>query len=394
VKILFIHNQYQQPGGEDVAVDQETALLTSKGHTARTIFFDNKELQGSVSKLKAGLLALYNFSSARKVKIAIREFKPDIIHIHNLFFIASPSVLFVAARCRIPVVLTLHNYRLICSNALLLRENKVCKLCVSRKFPVHGIRYKCYLNSRSATALVTAITGVHKLLNTWKKKVSVFIALNEFSRNRFLQSSLELPLSKMITKPNFVFDPGESKMEREDFFLFVGRIVKEKGVQILLEAFEGLPDHKIEIVGDGPEKEYLQAKYQSYNNIHFSGHLDKQTVFNLMKRCRSLICPSIWFEGALPLTVIEAFATGTPVIATNLGCLAESICDGYNGCLFTVNDPTDLQKKVISFTRKEKLSSAFYKNARQTYLEKYHPDIHYESIMAIYEKTINDYSNK
>ncbi|HLF45105.1 MAG TPA: glycosyltransferase family 4 protein [Chitinophagaceae bacterium] len=393
MKVLFIHNQYRQSGGEDVAVEQETILLKSKGHTVETLFFKNDIPDNFFSKLKAGFQAIYNFSSALKVKRVIREFNPDIIHVHNLFFIASPSVLFVVSRLKIPVVLTLHNYRMICSNALLLRNNKVCELCVNQKFPLQGIRYKCYHHSRSATALVTAITGVHKILNTWKNKVAVYIALNEFSRKRLIHSSLELPETKMITKPNFVFDPGESTGKREDFFLFVGRIVKEKGVETLLEAFSEMPDKKIVIIGNGPEKKYLEDRFKLYNNMQFSGHLEKQEVLAAMKKCKACICPSIWYEGA-PLTILEAFATGTPVIASRLGSMQETIKDGYNGLHFTAGDSGDLKNKIELIYEMTNNNTDFYKNARQTYLEKYHPDIHYDSIMNIYNQTIKNYSGK
>jgi glycosyltransferase involved in cell wall biosynthesis len=166
VKILFIHNRYKQFGGEDVAVEQEAALLLAKGHEVNTLLFENRNITGFFPKLKAASQSVYNFSSARKVKKAIKELKPDIIHVHNFFFTASPSVLFVSHRHKIPSVFTIHNYRLVCSNALLLRNNKVCELCISKKFPLHGIRYKCYHNSRSASALVTLITGIHKLFGT------------------------------------------------------------------------------------------------------------------------------------------------------------------------------------------------------------------------------------
>jgi len=391
VKILFIHNRYKQFGGEDVAVEQETALLRAKGHDVKILFFDNENIAGFFSKIKVACQSVYNFSSARIVKKTIKELRPDIIHVHNLFFTASPSILFVSHRHKIPVVFTIHNYRLVCSNALLLRNNMVCELCVSKKFPLHGIRYKCYHNSRSATALVTFITGIHKLFNTWRNKVSAFIALNEFSQNRILQSSLDLPENKMMTKPNFVFDPGGAIGVREDYFLFVGRIVKEKGVETLLEAFATMPEKKIIIIGNGPELVYLKERFQSFNNIQFKGHLDKREVLPIIKKSKACICPSIWYEGS-PLTILEAFATGTPVIASRLGSMQETIKDGYNGFHFTAGDVNDLKEKVERLIQVTAKSDELYKNARQSYLEKYHPDVHYNSIIKIYEQTIKNYT--
>lgn len=387
MRILFIHNRYKQFGGEDVAVEMETSILAEKGHDVRTIFFDNNLIRGFIAKIKTGLSAVYNFSSARIVSNAIKDFKPDIIHIHNLFFIASPSILYATKKHKLPVVLTLHNYRLICANALLLRNNNVCELCIQKRFPLAGIKYKCYRNSASASALIIAITGIHKLLTTWEKKITAFITLNEFSRSKLLYSSLKVSPDKMITKPNFVPDPGNGEEQREDFFLFAGRIVKEKGVHVLARAFADMPQQKVVIVGDGSEKKNLEKEFKDYKNISFTGLLDKFQVKEYMKRCKAFICPSIWYEGA-PLTIIEAFATGTPVIVSRLGSMIDSIKDGYNGLHFTAGDANDLRKKVGLFILQTEQSDDFYKNARQTYLEKYHPEVHYNAIMKIYRAAI------
>jgi glycosyltransferase involved in cell wall biosynthesis len=387
VKILFIHNKYKQYGGEDVAVELETAVLIRNGHDVKTILYDNRSVKGLFSKIFTGLRSIYNFAAAEDLSKTILSFKPDIIHIHNLFFVVSPSVIYAANRHKIPVILTLHNYRLICANALLLRNNEVCELCTQKKFPIAGIRYKCYRNSSTESALVTAITGFHKFLDTWKNKVSTYIILNEFSKSKLLHSSLHVPEHKMVTKPNFVPDPGEGIVGRENFFLFAGRISKEKGLHVLAKAFAGMPQYKLVIAGDGPEKNLLQEEFNAYSNICFTGQLEKKQVYEYMKKCKAFICPSIWYEGA-PLTIIEAFATGTPVIASRLGSMAETIIDGFNGLHFTAGDAGDLCKKIELFIKEAEQHSMFYKNARQTYLEKYHEDIHYNAILEIYQETI------
>jgi len=391
VKILIIHNRYKQFGGEDVAVELESSILIKKGHEIKTLYFDNSAVDGFVSKIGAAFRSVYNFSSARKVSKIILQFKPDIIHIHNLFFAASPSVIYTAYKHKIPVILTLHNYRLICANALLLRNNKVCELCTQKKIPLSGIRYKCYRNSFAESALVTSITSIHKLLNTWRNKIHTYIALTEFSRSKLLHSSLHIPANRMITKPNFIPDPGEGNIQRENFFLFAGRIVKEKGIHILAKAFADMPENKIIIIGDGPERRSLQEEFKSYPHIYFTGQMEKKEVAEYMKRCKALICPSIWYEGA-PLTILEAFATGTPVIASRLGSMIESITDGFNGLHFTAGDANDLSKTVRLFIKESENNSMFYKNARQTYLEKYHEEIHYDAILKIYEKAIKEYN--
>ena len=387
MRILFIHNKYLQHGGEDVVVDMETSILTEKGHEVRNVFFNNASISGFFSRIRAALNSVHSFSSARTVSKAIVQFKPDIIHIHNLFFIASPSVLSVANKHKVPVVFTLNNYRLVCCNSILLRNNKICELCLHQKVPFSGIRYKCYRNSSIESALVTAITSIHKLFGTWRKKVATYIALNEFSRSKFLNSSLRLTNEKIITKQNFVRDFGEGSMERENFFLFAGRIVKEKGVHVLAQAFAGMPENKVIIIGEGPDKELLEKMFSSNQNIIFKGRMQREEVSSYMKRCRAVICPSIWYEGT-PLTVIEAFATGTPVIASGLGSMMESVSDGFNGLHFTAGDPDDLKNKVGVFINETSTNKIFYKNARQTYLEKYQPEVHYKAILKIYETAI------
>jgi glycosyltransferase involved in cell wall biosynthesis len=317
----------------------------------------------------------------------IKDFNPEIIHVHNLFFIGSPSVLYAASKYKIPVVMTLHNYRLICANALLFRNGQVCELCVHKKFPVSGIRYKCYRDSASASALVTTITGIHKLMGTWKSKVDVFITPTEFVRSKLLNSSLKIPAKKMIIKSHFVPHHGSGREQRDDFFLFAGRIAKEKGVHILLQAFAAMPEQKIVIIGDGPEKNTLESEYKSYQNISFTGQVDKLQVREYMKKCKAFICPSIWYE-VVPLTIIEAFSTGTPVIASRSGAMAESVSDGYNGLHFTTGDPNDLKAKINLFLKETETSKMFYKNAKQTYLQKYDPGVHYKAIIEIYKKVM------
>jgi len=351
------------------------------------MIFDNKVINGFFSKLNCALQSVYNFSSAKKVSQEIREFKPDVIHVHNLFFIASPSVIYTAYRHKIPVVVTLHNYRLICPNALLLRHDEICEMCIHKKFPLAGIRHKCYRNSAIETALVTFISSFHKFIKTWQSKVSTFITLNEFARSIFLHSSLHVSPEKMITKPNFVPDPGEENYLRENFFLYVGRIAKEKGVHMLAQAFAEMPAQNIIIIGDGPEKETLKERYHSFTNITFLDQLDNKRVEEYMRRCVAFVCPSIWYEGT-PLTIAEAFATGTPVIASRLGPLEEAVVDGFNGLHFQAGNIADLIEKINLFVNEMAHNTLFYKNARQTYLEKYHSDVHYNSIIEIYKNAI------
>ncbi|HEY8387581.1 MAG TPA: glycosyltransferase [Parasegetibacter sp.] len=388
MKILFVHNQYQFKGGEDSTLEMEESFLKGKGFQTKTLLFSNHKIGTSLIKLKAGLRSFYNKRSADLLKSEITLFKPDVIHIHNLFFEASPSILTTAKKMRIPVVYTAHNYRLLCSNALFLRNNQVCELCRHKTLPLEGVKYKCYRNSAAESALVTGVTGIHKLLNTWTENIDVMIALSGFMKTRLSDSSLKFPANRIVVKPNFVYDSGSAIGNRENFFLFVGRLSNEKGIDVLLNCFRNLPEHNLIIACDGPEKVKVLNHTREYPNIRYVGVQTKDQVLNLMKKSQALIFSSICYEG-LPLTIVEAFSTGTPVIASHLGAMGEMITHLYNGYHFPPGNAEELKeavKKFVAFTGMN--PELMYLNARQTYLEKYTPEAHFDSITAIYEMAI------
>ncbi len=380
----------QSAGGEDTVVAAETELLRSKGHDVDILIFDNASMsKGIIGKISAGVKAVYNSASSRKLDERVRLFQPDIIHVHNFFFSASPSLFYTASRRRVPVVVTLHNYRLICANCLLLRDNKICELCINHSFPWYGVKHKCYHNSAVQSAMVGSIAAIHKWIGTWKTKVNMFLTPADFMREKFIESSLNAPVENIRVKNNFIKDPGMSpRNDRENFYLFVGRLSEEKGVDTLLKAFSQLPDKKLVLVGDGPIKETLHEAYHKATNIVFAGKKPHHEVIALMKKCRAIVFPSICYEG-MPITIIESFATGTPVISSRLGAMQEMVTDGYNGALFEAGNDADLLRAINSFeTEIDCESSTVYANARASYLEKYHPEKCYTAIMEIYNQLI------
>ncbi len=384
MRILFIHNRYRQPGGEDTAVDLEMQLLQQRGHEVQLLRFDNETKAGILAAVEAAIQTVYNKSSADAVKEAILSFQPQVIHVHNFFFKASPSVFYAAHQMSIPVVMTLHNYRLICCNGLLLRAGKPCELCTRQAFPFSGIRYRCYRQSVTGSAVVTAMAGIHKKAGTWKNRINRFIVLNEFAKNKLLHSSLQLPESAFLVKPNFVHDTGTGASNRESFYLFAGRMAKEKGVTVVARAFAELKHIRLIIAGTGPDEEALKTEYRQYPNINFIGTQSRAAIIELMKKSRALVFPSVWYEG-LPFVILEAFSTGTPVLASAIGSMAEMIRDGYNGWLFAAGDTEDLKKKVLLFESDPTGSATLYTNARQSWLDRYQPDIHYNIIIKLYE---------
>jgi glycosyltransferase involved in cell wall biosynthesis len=391
LKILFIHNRYlQSTGGEDTTLDAEAALLSSKGHEVRIQLFDNNEMgKGILHKVRGGIKSVYNGKSARKTGAVIDDFKPDIVHVHNFYFTASPSVVIEAKRHKAPVVLTIQNYRLICANCLLLRDHKICELCVHHDFPWYGVKYKCYHNSAIQSAMVGAIGAIHKWIGTWRNKVDMILTPAAFIKNRLTDSSLNVDPQKIIVKHNFIKDPGSSPAEkRKRFYLFVGRLSEEKGVESLLKTWTTLAGTDLIIAGDGPDKNKLVERYGDVPGVKFVGKKAHEEILGLMKECRALIFPSIWYEG-LPLTIIEALATGTPVIASNLGAMQEMIQDAENGFLFTAGNTAHLSEVIVKFNAIiDRQDFSLYKNARQTYISKYHPEKCYTDIMNIYNSVL------
>jgi glycosyltransferase involved in cell wall biosynthesis len=387
LNILFIHNRYQYRGGEDTTLLMEKEILEAHGHQTRTLEFDNDNIGSVLSKIKTGIGAFYNVASANRVTREIARFRPDVIHIHNLFFNASPAVLFSARKMNIPVVMTVQNFRLVCANALLLRDNQVCELCIQKRFPLHGIKYKCYRSSAIESALVVAVTGIHKSLHTWQKKINRIIVPSHFMKDKLAASSLKPASGQLVVKANFVGDNFSGNTGREDFYLFVGRLSKEKGIHVLLQPFLQETGLRLVIAGDGPEKEYVLDAIKNAPGISYVGLQDKKAVLQLMQKCKALLFPSIWYEGQ-PLSILEAFSTGTPVIASRLGVMTELIEDGINGYHFAAGDAADLKRCIGQFEQNITGRQAFYENARQSYLTRYSPGIHYDAVINIYNEAI------
>ena len=388
MKILLIHNKYKLAGGEDSIFEAEKNILENHGHSVKALFFDNKEIDSLTKKLKLSYQLIYNRGSEKTVNKVIIAFKPDVIHIHNLFYAASPSILFAAHKNNIPLVLTLHNYRLICSGSLLMRDSKPCELCVSKVFPLDGVKYGCHRSSKIETAQLTLSTGIHKLIKTWNSKVSKYIVLTEFAKKKFINSSLGLLSEKIVVKPNSTDNTESIDLnDRENYFLFIGRLSQEKGIDVLLKAFENKKTI-IEIIGDGPLKNLVEKVASENTNITYWGYKDKSAVISKLKKCKALIVPSVCYE-SLPTAVLEAYSAGTPVIISDIGNLNEIVTDNYNGLHFKTNDPIDLYRTVERFNENISWHAPLYSNARKTYLEKYTPEINYKNLISIYNAAIS-----
>ena len=347
LKILQCHNYYQQAGGEDQVFDDERHLLESNGHEV-VRFTRHNDVLNDMPKWKAALATVWNRKIVVELRNTIRRERPAIVHFTNTFPLISPSAYYAVRREGAKIVQSLHNYRLLCPNALFLRDGQVCELCLGRRVAWSAIRYSCYRNSRTATTAVAAMLAFHRSIGTWSRVVDQFFALTEFGRRKFIEGGL--PPDRIAVKPNFMrVDPGAGD-GRGGYAVFVGRLSAEKGLDTVLSAWKtnGI-DLPLRIVGDGPLSERVQQAALENPRITWLGRQPTDRVLEIVGNAAFLVLPSVWYEG-FPKTIVESFAKGTPVITSNLGSMAEVVEDRRTGLLVPPADAQSLAGAIQSLT--------------------------------------------
>ncbi|GAB3811379.1 glycosyltransferase family 4 protein [Pontibacter rugosus] len=387
MRILLIHNYYKQAGGEDTVFHQEAALLQEHGHEVEQLTFSNNDVKTKRQKLQAALGVVHNMQSARIIKEKLEQFKPDVVHVHNFFPLVSPAVFDVCYKAGVPVVMTLHNYRLICPSALLHYNGKVQLSNVHKIFPIKPILQGVYRGSKIETASVVLTTGLHKLLGTWQKKVTKFISLTPGASDLFLHSSLKIKPDQLVVKPNFTADIGIGANVRDKYVLYIGRLTQEKGIETLLKAHT-LKPFPLKIVGGGPLQEHVAA-YAAANSstVEYVGYRKREEAMELLKNAEALVFPSEWFE-TFGMTVVEAFSTATPVLAANIGGAAHLVQHEYNGLLYTPGNAAELREQVQKIQHNVSYARELGTNARKSYEAKYTPEVNYALLLKIYQDSI------
>lgn len=341
----MVHNRYQQPGGEDTVVDAEVRLLDTHGVEVQRFDVDNDSIQGVCAKIQAST-NLFVPSSAINDRFSntLKRFRPDVIHVHNWFPTLSPTIFRQCRRANIPVVHTLHNYRLLCVNPNLFRDGRVCEDCIGSAFRLPGIMHKCYRGSRLGSTVATAGMLAQWALGTWHRSVDRFIALSEFAKMKLIQGGL--PEEKIVVKPNFVDpDPGPGPGDG-GYFIYVGRLSEEKGLRTLLECWKSGPELPLlRVVGAGPLQAEVEEAASALTNFEWLGSKSSEDVMELMGRAKATLCPSHCYEG-MPRVVIESLAVATPVVASRIGCYPEMIADGESGALFPTGDARSLRRRL------------------------------------------------
>jgi glycosyltransferase involved in cell wall biosynthesis len=386
MRILTVHNYYQQPGGEEQIWSTESALLESYGHEVLRYTLDNHDIKG-MNPLLLAKNTVWNSRAYRDLRSLIRDQKPQIAHFHNTFPLISPSAYHAVKDEGIPVVKTLHNYRLLCPNALFFREGKVCEDCLGKPFPLPGIIHGCYRGSKYNSAMVATTMSLHSLLGTWTQVVDVFIAYSKFAMDKFVEGGI--PAEKLAFKTNFLHpapQPGEGK---GGYGVFVGRLSVEKGLGVMLDAWRQLGGKvPLKIVGDGPMRGLVTEAIKEMPEIEWMGRIPLEQVYEVMGNAAFFVFPSEWYE-TFGRVAIEAFAKGTPVVASNIGAISELIDHQRTGLLFNPSDPTDLAAKINWLLANPDALSKMRQEVRAEFEAKYTAADNYKRLMEIYESALS-----
>ncbi len=385
MKILQVHNSYQQPGGEDQACAAENEMLATRGHTVIEYMAHNDAIS-EMSAIRIGIKTIWNSETYANAKALIRRERPNVVHVHNTFPIVSPAIYYAASSEHVPVVQTLHNYRLLCPAATFFRNGRVCEECLGSALLHRAALHRCYRDSAPASAAVSAMLMSHRLAGTWNSKVATYIALTGFSKNKFIEGGL--PAARIVVKPNCLArDTGIGQGEG-GYALFAGRLTEEKGLRTLLDAWTDLRSLiPLKIAGDGPLSGEVKQRVASLPHVEWLAHCDRDRIMQLLRAAAFIVVPSRYYEH-LPMIIVEAFACGTPVIASALGSLNELIVDGENGLHFAAGDSAALARQAREIVAQPDRLRAMRLAARRSYEQNYTPERNYELLMQIYTSSI------
>ena len=345
------------------------------------------EKNGFTAKLKVAERVLYSREAIRKIELLIEDVKPDIAHLHNIAHHISPSILTAIKKAGIPIVMTLHDYKLLCPNTSFLSKGKVCEKCRTHRY-YNVILRRCKQDSLSASFLAGMEMYFHRLMRIYERHVDVFIAPSEFLADKLLEFGIK---NAIVHLPNFIFlQDFEACYQPDEYIVYFGRLSKEKGVRTLLEAMEFVDTCSLYIAGTGPDERILWefAKEKNLSNVTFLGHLSKEELIPLIQKARFSLFPSEWYEN-YPLTIVESFACGTPVIGSDIGAIPGLIKDGWNGLLFQPSDVYKLAEKINYLFNNPDNAIEMGRKGRQQVENVNNPENHYQQTVEIYGQILN-----
>ncbi|MCI9477582.1 MAG: glycosyltransferase family 4 protein [Lachnospiraceae bacterium] len=393
-RILIIHNYYQIPGGEDTVVSNEKRLLEEHGQAAFFYMRNNREMGGFsiFQRLWLPVQTVFSFKTYFEVKHLIREEHIDLVHVHNTWNLISPSVYYAAFRCKVPVVQTIHNFRLLCPAATFVKKSVLCEDCIKKGLTC-SVKGRCYRNSRLQTLASAFTLKVHRIAGTYGKLY--YICLTKFNKEKLLQingrgKQLIAP-ERVLIKPNFTWTEKSPypSAKRKNQFLYVGRLDALKGIRLLLEAWSMIKDFKLLICGGGAEESWIEAFLEEnhIDNVQLLGQTNHEQVLKLLQESKALIMPSQWYEGQ-PMVILESYSVGTPVLGSRLGNVKDMIEEGITGCTFSHDKPEELCSIIQNFPKfdEDVIRRHFDKN--------YGSEQNYKKLMDIYEQAIKDVHNE
>lgn len=380
--VLLVHNFYQRPGGEDSVFRAEGAMMRERGHTVHEYTVHNDAV-ANLSRPALAAATIWNRSSEAAIDRAVATSGAAVAHFHNTFPLISPSASCAARRRGAGVVQTLHNYRLFCPAGMFFRDGEQCEACLGAPVPWRAVMHGCYRQSRSATSVAVSMLTFHRAIGTYDRGVDVYVALTEFGRRKFIEGGL--PAERIVVKPNAVADPGVGRHAGGNV-LFVGRLTPEKGIEDLLLAWRRVhartPEARLTIIGDGPCANLVSGDVPG---VTWLGWRSPDEVIRQMQDAAILVFPSIQREG-FPMTIVEAFATGLPVVASRFESMLDIVRDGEVGRLYRHHDEEDLAAVLENLLRDEGARRAYGLRARAEYEAKYTPARNYAQLMAIYDR--------
>lgn len=391
-RVLIVHNYYQIPGGEDTVVENEKRMLEEHGHIVALYSRNNAELKnmGKFRKLFLPLTTVFNPRTYKDIKRIIKQQEIDIVHVHNTLNLISPSVYYAALNCGIPVVQTIHNFRLLCPGATFYREGHICEECVTNGL-MCAVKHSCYRGSRLQTLACVISTKIHRMLGTYRK--INYICLTEFNKEKLLQLNRQgkrrvINPGKLYIKPNFTFD-HVSDTQGHEYYLFIGRIEKIKGLDVLLDAFVGLPDEKLIVAGTGTQLE--EYKMRNIKNVFFTGFLNRGELSRYLSNAKAVIVPSQWYE-TFGMIIVEAYAAHKPVIVGNIGNIMSLVDEGMTGLSFDYNSSDALKDAVKRFECEN--MSKMEENAYRKYKTEFTAEKNYCVLKTIYDSVMAESSMK
>lgn len=391
MRLLLCHNYYKLAGGEDRCFEDEATMLREHGHQVHCYTKRNDHISG-LEQIKTASQALWNRTTIREVRALIREHKIELVHCTNSFPLISPSLYYACHRERIPVVQSLQNYRLFCSNSYFLRDGKVCEKCVGKIFPWPAIQHACYRDNHVGSAVVASMQWIHHRMGTWTKHVDRFLTVTQFAKSKYIECGL--PDERISIKPNFIDPVPDVGTGANNCVLFVGRLSPEKGIQLLIEAWND-PRCTLELhfLGDGPLKDLVAKASQVNPRIKYLGSRPPTEVLGIMASARFLVVPSVWYEG-LPRTIVESLAVGTPILAAEIGGLTELVRPGAGGMRFEVGSAKALADAAAELCVDDQLIQRMRCEAREEFISRYTAPKNYKMLIEIYQQTIAEFGKK